>query len=365
MHAIVMHSTQPWPANARASIDAAAARWGCDVRVFDFAYAPHPSWARLELAKHLRDYDRVIVLDPDVFISQDCPNVFALAPRTHVCMAMELQSLEDRIGPYPWNGALAEWRNHLGRRVSIERHLQGGVCLYSPQLHWQTFEKMLGWWNMHGRFSHAPIYEQPMWHEVGERLFHLPIRRMSRLLNRHTRKQHELPQHYIMHLTGGDKARRITEANWRASAQEPQEIIRAACEQRTNMQERLRSILHACLFHERILVVGEGMHAAARIAAHVTAGKVFWLARDAERSWAQGEAQGRVQLVRGDPRALAQRLGVTLLIQADDQGSPTASVLTESVQPASTAARWWASVSQPDTPLGSLRQRSLQILRGT
>ncbi|MFN5945466.1 MAG: hypothetical protein ACK5ZG_08775 [Phycisphaerae bacterium] len=363
MHAIVMHSTQPWPANARASIDAAAARWTCDVRVFDFPYAPHPSWARLELAKHLRDYDRVLVLDPDVFISQDCPNIFALAPRTHVCMAMELQSLEDRIGPYPWNGALAQWRNHLGRRVSIERHLQGGVCLYSPQLHWQTFEKLLGWWNMHGRFSHAPIYEQPMWHEVGERLFHLPIRRMSRLVNRHTRKQHELPQHYIMHLTGGDKARRIAETNWRAPAQEPLRLVKQAAGANAAMQERLLHLLQASLFHEAIVVQGAELMSVVALLAQTTAGSVTWVCEgsvDASRC-TQGEGAGRVRVARGDAKMIAMRARATLLVRTGDDALPAWQVL-EAAAERSPVQDWWRRANEPHTPLGVVRRRVARLL---
>lgn len=365
MHAIVMHSTQPWPANARASIDAAAARWRCDVRVFDFPYAPHPSWARLELAKHLRDYDRVLTLDPDIFISDDCPDIFALSPRTHVCMAPELQSLEDRVGPYPWNGALAKWRSHLGRRVSIEHHLQGGVCLYTPRLHWHIFEQMLGWWNMHGRFSHAPIYEQPLWHEVGERLFNLPIRRMSRLLNRHTRKHHDLPQHYIMHLTGGDKHQRIAQTNWRNTAQEPRRILEAAAPADPARHAHLTSLLHACLFHERILVTGDTMQPAACIAAHVTAGQVYWLTSSRDLSWCTGEAQGRVRLVQGDAQSLARRLHATLLIHPDAQGQPATRILNDHPATIPTHIHWWRSLSQPDTPIGATRSRLLRLLRGS
>ncbi len=365
MHAIVMHSTQPWPANARASIDAAAARWRCDVRVFDFPYAPHPSWARLELAKHLRHYDRVLTLDPDIFISGDCPDIFALSPPTHVCMAPELQSREDHVGPYPWNGALAQWRRHLARRVSIKHHLQGGVCLYTPRLHWRIFEQMLGWWNMHGRFSHAPIYEQPLWHEVGERLFNLPIRRMSRLLNRHTRKHHDLPQHYIMHLTGGDKHQRIARTNWRDPAHEPRRIIENAAPADSALQANHTSILHACLFHERILVTGDTMQPAAGIAAHVTTGQVYWLTSSRDLSWCTGEAQGRVQLVQGDAQSLARRLHATLLIHPDSQGRPVARTLNNHPAPLPTHIHWWRSLSQTDTPFGALRARLLHFLRGS
>jgi hypothetical protein len=365
MHAIVMHSTQPWPANARASIDAAAARWHCHVRVFDFAYAPHPSWARLELAKDLQEFDRVMVVDPDIFISEDCPNLLSLAPPLMVCMTPELQALEDRVGPYPWAGALAQWRNVLGRRVRPDKHLQGGVCIYEPRTHARTFERMLGWWNMHGRFSFAPVYEQPLWHEVGERLFDLPVRRMSRLVNRHTRVHSETPQHYVMHLTGTDKHARIARTTWRGRAEEPAVILAHACELAPSWRDALTPVLHAAMFHERILIIGDALEPAACVAAHVTAGTVRWLrsTRCSIPAWASGEATGRLHIVTGATDSLVRKHQITLLVAADRDGVPIVTPLHTPPPQTGSTAHWWRNLHEPSTPLGSLRRRAMQLLR--
>ncbi|HLP85115.1 MAG TPA: hypothetical protein VK157_12260 [Phycisphaerales bacterium] len=366
MNVIAMHSTRPWAARARESVEAAAARWGCDVRVFDFAYAPHPSWARLELAKYLLAYDRAMVLDPDIFISEDCPNVFEHVPRTHVGMAMEIQVPEDQVGPYPWAGALAQWRNILGRRVAIERHLQGGVCIYTPQLHMLAFEQMLGWWNLHGRFSFPPVYEQPLWHEVGERLFSLPVRRLSRLLNRHTRTQHELPQSFITHLTGGNKNERMEVTNWRGDAQSPPAIIAAASASNPSLAPQLMSLLRIGVFHEYAVVMGDQLGPAALMLAEITAGEVHWHTSrsapllDIPASFAH--AKFRLHIHRGDADPSTLHPHATLIVQPDAFQLITWHTSEPAPTSPDAATRCWRSIWQPDAPLGRVRQAAVRTL---
>jgi hypothetical protein len=365
MNVIAMHSTMEWPRNARASIEAAAARWGCDVRVFDFAYAPHPSWARLGLAKYLHAYERALVIDPDVFFTQDCPNFFEYVPATHVGMTPEIQGAEDGVGPYPWAGALGKWRHVVGRRVRVERHLQGGVCVYTPAVHGPIFEKMLGWWNMHGRLSFPPVYEQPLWHEVGERLFELPVRRLSRLMNRHTRRLSEMPESFVMHLTGGNKRERIDCTNWRSAATEPERIVDIASGGNTQLRERLREVMLTGLFHEEIAVVGAEMEPAAMVLAAVTTGRVSWQVADVSaarrRVATWGEARKDIGEFVHVSGLRAGGASATLMVRSDAAGLPVVEVregtLTRSgaFEAQRSLRRWWRRVCEPTAAVGVVR----------
>jgi hypothetical protein len=375
MRTIALHSTLPWPANARASAEAAASRWNCDIRVFDFPFSPHASWARLSLATRLSMYERVLTIDPDLIITQDCPNLFEHAPTSHVCMAPELQSRADTLAQYPWSGALARWRNQLGHRVAIEKHVQGGLCLYSPALHAPTFERMLGWWRGYGEFSYAPVYEQPLWTEVGERLFDLPIRRISPLLNCHTRDNVDPPRAFISHLTGGNKLARLERAIWQTCAQTPSRIVHEAMlmqaiwygapHDRRAIAEALRAVVRTSLFHEHVRVLGLALATSVYVCASVIAGVVTWVVAPSEVARARSLAQECGLGARVRVTTIADSHS-TLEVNANAASLPICTLCDASPLPRPNAAsRWWRRMRDPDAPAGSLSRLAFRTLRSS
>jgi hypothetical protein len=283
MNAIIIHSTQPLFENARLSVEAAATRWNCDLKVFDFPFEPHPSFARLALPSLLTAYDRVLVLDPDIVLSGDYPNPFQHVPADVVAMAPEVQS--DK--PYPWRAALDLWSHKLGHNVNVSRHLNGGLCLYSPSLHGPHIERMHKWWVDKGRFSTTPIYEQPFWYEIGEQ-GGLPIRRISPELNKHT---WEVPTSWPS--TFGSHLRVRKPCNIKRLSDWAKPSLLNA---RLSIRLADKGWVAKACFHEDILVVGDGRGYEVYAAASVTAGKVTWLADFGDRTETAKKLRGIMHL---------------------------------------------------------------------
>ena len=68
--------------NARASIMAAAARWGAEyVEITKGLFGwRDPFWEKLNLDRHTRRFERVVSFDRDVVVREDCPNLFEQIP---------------------------------------------------------------------------------------------------------------------------------------------------------------------------------------------------------------------------------------------------------------------------------------------
>jgi len=45
---------------------------------------PHPHYRILGLQALLEEYDRILLIDSDIFITRECPNIFDIVPTTHV-----------------------------------------------------------------------------------------------------------------------------------------------------------------------------------------------------------------------------------------------------------------------------------------
>ncbi len=277
MNAIALHSTRPWPENARRSVERAASRWGVEIRVFDFPFEPHPSWARLALPSHLRQYSRVLVLDPDIVLSADCPDPFRCTKPGHIYMAPEWQYVGS-AGRYPWGRCLAAWEPHFGPTDPRE-HLQGGLCLYEPETHGPLIELMHRWWVDKGRPSFSPLYEQPLWSEVLERQCGGTIVRISRLLNRHTPHPRAI-ETWGAHFSGMKKVH-IPAVDGRGEASIPARLVRTASTiPGTVPLSALREWAGTFGWHENVVFVGAEMLPLVWLASQIVEGRVLWFHPD-------------------------------------------------------------------------------------
>lgn len=221
------------------------------------------------------------MLDPDILLSEDCPNPFERAPLGHVCMSPEWQ-YEGAGHRYPWMKCLSQWEPHFGP-TDPRNHLQGGLCLYEPVVHGPAIEQMHRWWVDRGRPSHWPLYEQPLWSEVGERLFGLPILRISRLLNRHTpfasRPLATWGAHY-----SGNKKRFIEGSDGRGEATRPA-LLRQTCGFVSPRlpAEAIREWAATFSCQENCVFVGSDMLPLVWLASEICEGRILWL-HDWERA---------------------------------------------------------------------------------
>lgn len=281
MNTIVVHSTQPWNPNARASVEAAAARWNCNIQVFTHDFFPHPSFARLDLKLGA---DRVLVLDPDIVVAAACPNPFDHTDPTFIYMTPEFQ-YENPNHLYPIKQCIQFWSEILGRPCQPKKHLNGGWCLYTPHLHEDGIHKVRDWWRAKGSPSMGPLYEQPMWYEVGEWEGWLPIKRVSKWLNRHTPHVGTVPWAFGNHMSGGNrKDERLIACNWREAPTEPERIWAAANLFCPTSAPLLREWSLISLFAEKTAVVGRKMGGVAYAVAAMTPGQVHWYADFGSRS---------------------------------------------------------------------------------
>lgn len=208
-------------------------------------------------------------------LSEDCPNPFERAPLGHVCMAPEWQ-YEGPGHRYPWMHCLQQWVPHFGE-TDPRDHLQGGLCLYEPAVHGPAIEQMHRWWVDLGRPSHWPLYEQPLWSEVGERLFGLPVVRVSRLLNRHTPFASRPLATWGAHFSG-NKKRFIDGSDGRGEATRPA-LLRKTCRFISPFlpPEAIREWAATFAFQENCVFVGPDHLSLVWLASEICEGRILWL----------------------------------------------------------------------------------------
>lgn len=125
---------------ARASLQAAATRWGCEyVEVTDWPCpelkGKHPWWQKTFVhSGPARDFDRVAVLDGDILIRDDCPSLFDVVPEDHFGAVSRIQpGMPKRKDP---DNELLRYAQWLGLKCPPkECHINSGVTVYSPKLH--------------------------------------------------------------------------------------------------------------------------------------------------------------------------------------------------------------------------------------
>lgn len=131
------------------SIRFAAHRWECDF--YEISYFKHkdsPStlfWDRIWAMENFKNFDKVLIVDPDVIINEEAPNIFDLMePTTDLCVVHNIN--RDRAStPYFENISLTISTLHntidvLKRKINnfsevtyLENYFNMGVFLYRPK----------------------------------------------------------------------------------------------------------------------------------------------------------------------------------------------------------------------------------------
>jgi hypothetical protein len=150
-----------YPAS-RASMQAAASRWSCDyvevTRPLARPLGRHISavWSKTVVWRTVgAQFQRVLVLDADILIREDCPSPFAVVPEGSFGVVSRFQ------GPLPpgfIDTTCVRWAHklRLQKVPPPERSLNGGFVLYEPQTHaavlrrWETAGKAVAhrYWSL-------------------------------------------------------------------------------------------------------------------------------------------------------------------------------------------------------------------------
>lgn len=154
MNALIVFNFKSFlPAQAQASMKAAAERWNVQYVEVTEPLAPiHHFWQKTWVPFTVgQAFDRVAVLDADMLVRSDCPNVFDLVPENAFGVVSRVQSHRP-----------ARQQRELGRRVlrlkamrfglrpyRVEaQHLNGGLIVYSPARHMAALQD----WKRAGQF---------------------------------------------------------------------------------------------------------------------------------------------------------------------------------------------------------------------
>ena len=92
------------------SIRFAAHRWECDF--YEMSYFKNPDspcillWDRIWAMENFKNFDKVLIVDPDVIINEEAPNIFdMMEPTTDLCVVHNIN--RDRVStPYLENVSL-------------------------------------------------------------------------------------------------------------------------------------------------------------------------------------------------------------------------------------------------------------------
>ncbi len=137
-------------ANARASHEDAARRWGCDYIVHREALlrpGSNPYEEKLLLDRRAAGYERVIYVDRDVVIRHDCPSLLELVPPGSFAYNPHAQdryeSLEDteRETAALLAPLIAEARLKVSEWDWYSDCFDSGVLVFEPALHAKVFEE--------------------------------------------------------------------------------------------------------------------------------------------------------------------------------------------------------------------------------
>ena len=133
----IINTNRYWCGNARMSVCDAADRWDCKVVEFTDIPVANVFREKFRIHRRLADFDRVLYLDADMMIRDDCPNLFEIVPPNMfgaVCNYQTDECLDERLemDGKAW-GRLCEW---LGRKdFSAAGMVNGGFLLWTPAIH--------------------------------------------------------------------------------------------------------------------------------------------------------------------------------------------------------------------------------------
>src|SRR5215469_12429006 len=132
------------PEAARASMRAAASRWDADfVEVLrPIGANRHAFFQKLQLHHHLPDGSRILYLDGDVLIRQDCPSLFELVPRGHLGLSRHDHPSNRRMVSQV-RGPLADFCETVGVDLdAVDDYAHTGMMVFELPLHRAFFTEM-------------------------------------------------------------------------------------------------------------------------------------------------------------------------------------------------------------------------------
>lgn len=214
--------------NSRASMEAAAARWGADyIEITEpFWTAPEgalPHWGKAQLAPWLDElgYTRAVYFDADILIRSDCPSLFDKVDPGYVGVVSN-----DQIDGTLWQPgarnryftALNWWARRFETDVPpMHEHVNTGVIVFEPKTHgllfakWRAAADTVKWRRQvtmidQAAFSVLLSQLHGEVHGDGERTL-LPMQ-FNTLVYRHDLiRSTGLMQTYVYHFTGNNKER--------------------------------------------------------------------------------------------------------------------------------------------------------------
>jgi hypothetical protein len=140
------------PANARASVQDAARRWGCELRHLTQPWGERSDTfgAKMELNRlpDLPPDCRILWLDGDMLVRHDCPNPFQIVPDTHLGGVLNYQG-DTHDDPHADHAAFWHAVKHeTGAAAEYDpaTYINGGFILWTHSRHsyvwWWMCEKM-------------------------------------------------------------------------------------------------------------------------------------------------------------------------------------------------------------------------------
>ena len=130
---IVTNTGNFWSPNARYSVMDAASRWNATVtEITEVACI-----FRDKFKRHDINADRVLHLDADIVIRQDCPDPFEIVSPTMFGAVSNYQDDERLAERLEMDGHAWSWLcQHLGRKdFSVSEAINGGFLMWTPEIH--------------------------------------------------------------------------------------------------------------------------------------------------------------------------------------------------------------------------------------
>ena len=123
------------PAKCRESFQAAAERWQVEyVEITEPLGKCHHFWQKaiIPLSCHAARFERVLQLDADMLVADDCPSPFAIVPKNAFGVVSRVQPYRPEL-----SFQVQRWASHYkvtGYRDPRE-HINAGFMLYNPNAH--------------------------------------------------------------------------------------------------------------------------------------------------------------------------------------------------------------------------------------
>jgi hypothetical protein len=106
-------------------------------------------WQRLLIPNKYKDYDFVVSLDSDIFINSNAPplplneipegKVSAINERKYLGTYEPREIIQVRMG---WEKTGKDWYALSGENKQYNDHINGGLVIYQPKHHGETFEQL-------------------------------------------------------------------------------------------------------------------------------------------------------------------------------------------------------------------------------